>query len=716
MPSDASQQKKQLLDLMKIHYGFSSFRLGQERAIDSLLAGQDTIVIMPTGGGKSLCYQLPALIMPGVTIVISPLIALMKDQVDQLNDRGLPATFINSSLSLTETYQRLTDVEAGKYKLLYIAPERFYNQDFLAGLKNIKVSLFAIDEAHCISQWGHDFRPSYLRLKQAINLIGRPPVIALTATATPEVRQDINKQLNLKLPQEIITGFARHNLQFGVAQASDSQKYQIILQTIQSLPEPTGIIYAATRAKTEAILQLLIDNGIDAVGYHAGLEPNERQRVQNDFMSGKVSIIVATNAFGMGIDKPDIRFVIHADMPGNVESYYQEAGRAGRDGQSSVCLMLYSPRDRYLREFFIKGDNPSPNLILDVYELLTDYGQDQVLITYADILKQLSDDVPEMAVGTAIKVLEGSGYVSRSKEKIGQAYLRLLDWERAALALSPKAKVQQGVFGKLKELYAEQLTAGWQVNLEDIADMIGYQKSSILRLVKHLQDLNLLEYQPPFKGTEINILQRVPKHKVELDWDSLRRKAEAAYEKLDKMQNYVYHKKCRQQYILNYFGDADTAPCGKCDVCLYGHYLSTDSPAAQHEAEPGARWPRRRAKIKTDIFVPGQEMSEVKPVKKSTLSTKLTQLETFELYQQGLSIAEIAQARELTTGTVAGHLAYLLAKKLPVDINRLVKPDQQKKITKAYNKLKTTKLKELKDYLGEDVAYDEIKITLASLQ
>lgn len=692
--------KKQLIELMKIHYGFSSFRLGQEKTIESVITGKDTIVIMPTGGGKSLCYQLPALILDGVTIVISPLISLMKDQVDQLNNRGIPATFVNSSISPAETEQRLQDIKDNKYKLLYIAPERFYNQDFINSLQDIKVSLFAVDEAHCISQWGHDFRPSYIKLKYAIELVGRPPVIALTATATPEVRTDINKQLELKLPTEIITGFARHNLQFGVAQATDSQKYEIILQTIQSLPEPIGIIYAATRSKTDSILQLLIDNGIDAVGYHAGLDINERKRVQNDFMSGKTSIIVATNAFGMGIDKPNIRFVIHADMPGTIENYYQEAGRAGRDNQPSVCLMLFSPRDRYLREFFIKGDNPSPQLILDVYDVLLDYDQDSVLITYADLAKQILEDVPEMAIGTAIKVLEGANYLSRSKEKIGQAYLKILDWDKAINCLSPKAKVQQGVFNKLKELYYNELSQGWEANLDMIADVIGWQRSSILRLIKKLQDENVMQYQPPFKGTEIKILKRVPRHKVELDFDKLRNKADAAYAKLDKMQNYVYHKKCRQQYILDYFGDSDSRPCGHCDVCLYGNNI-TNKPVS------------KLASL-TSLEPRSKEITDVKLTKKSVLSTKLTQLETLELYQKDLSVAEIAEARQLVPSTIVGHLCYLIEKKLPVEVNKLVDPIKQKKIIRIYKKAQTDKLKELKELLDDDISYDEIKLTLSA--
>ncbi|MFH1412559.1 MAG: RecQ family ATP-dependent DNA helicase [bacterium] len=682
-----SKNKSDLIDLMKIHYGFSCFLPGQEQAIDNVLKNKDTIVIMPTGGGKSLCYQLPSLVLDGIAIVISPLIALMKDQVDQLNQRGIAATFVNSSISLAETAKRLNDIKQGKYKLLFIAPERFYNQEFVKSLADINVSLFAIDEAHCISQWGHDFRPSYLQLKKAIELVGNPTIIALTATATPEVRIDIKKQLGLNNSSEIITGFARNNLQFGVTQANDSQKYQIILQTIMSLPEAIGIIYSATRAKTDAILQLLIDNGIDAVGYHAGMETIERKRVQNDFMSGKIPIIVATNAFGMGIDKPDIRFVIHADMPGSIESYYQEAGRAGRDGQPSICLLLYSPRDRYIRDFFIKGDNPSPELILDIYEILASYEQDKILITYGEILEQLVQDVPEMAISTAVKVLESAGYIRRAKEKIGNAYIKI-DWDKASGSINPKAKVQQGVFEKLKEHYEKELTAGWQVNLEDIAEVIGYQKGSILRLIKKLQDQDIIEYKPPFKGTEIDILQRVPKKKVQLDFNKLKAKLRAAYDKLDKMENYVYHKNCRQQYILDYFGDAESSACNKCDVCLYGSHVST-------------------VKLeKPDEII-------VKPVKKSILSTKLTQLETFDLYNRGLSVDKIARARDLTKGTIINHLCYLIEKKLPVEIDKLVEIDKQKKIIKIFKKLKTDKLKELKEKLSDEISYDDIRITLS---
>ena len=571
-----AKKKEQLKELLKIHFGYESFRPGQERAIDNILQKKDTVVVLPTGGGKSLIFQLPALILEGVTIVVSPLIALMKDQVDSLERVGIPATFINSSISPAETEKRLAQIKSGYYKIVYIAPERFYNQVFIKELKNIKVSLFAIDEAHCISQWGHDFRPSYMRLKDAIRFVGSPVVVALTATATPEVRDDIVKQLALEDSELVITGFARPNLQFAVMPATNGQKTESILNLLTTNSElGSGIIYVGTRARADEIVEVLIDNDIKAVGYHAGMDTESRDWVQNKFMSGEAQVVVATNAFGLGIDKKDIRFVIHHDLPGTIEAYYQEAGRAGRDGKPSFCLLFYHAQDRYLREFFIKGDNPDPNIILEIYDfLLRRAGLEietsaSILITYAEIAQNLSDSVPEMAIGTALKILEKEGYISRPNEKNSNSFLKTKkDWSEVAASIGKRAKSQMEIVEKLGEKYHHDLEKGWEFNPEEVSIVLKVKKDSLLRAIKKLAEKDLVEYRPPFRGTEIKILKIVESEDINLDFKALKAKADRAYEKLNEMENYVYHLGCRQSYILNYFGDFKAQPCGQCDGCL----------------------------------------------------------------------------------------------------------------------------------------------------
>jgi len=681
-------KKEKALELLKLHYGFDSFRPGQEQAINNALQNRNQLVIMPTGGGKSLIYQLPALVLDGATIVISPLIALMKDQVDGLNRIGIPASFINSSISDAEIAKRLFEVKAGRTKLLYIAPERFYSKSFIAALKTVKVSLFAIDEAHCISQWGHDFRPSYTRLADAVGFLGKPTVVALTATATTEVKEDIVRQLKLENYDLVITGFARPNLQFGVIKANEAQKFYLTARAIRTAPEGAGIVYAGTRSRVDEIVQFLLGEGIEAMSYHAGMDAEDRKWVQDNFMENKARIIVATNAFGLGIDKRDIRFVIHYDMPGTVEAYYQEAGRAGRDGQPSFCLLLYSSRDRHLHEFFIKGDNPPPKVILNLYETLLSYGTDRVLATYAELKEGLSEEVPDMAVGTALKILETKGAVARSQEKNGSAYFRLTkDLHEIVNSLPGRAKKRIEAIQKLYDRYGKELYRGAEINLEELSAAAGMSRDSFYRLARKFSEEGMAEYTPPFRGTEIEILKRIAPEELEIDFSGLKSKLRKAYDKLDLMEEYVYSFGCRQKYILDYFGDRAFDSCGKCDNCLSEQTGRLSRPIE---------------------FEAGREDGP-----KIKLSTKLTQLETFDLFNKGLSIGEIAEARALAPSTIAGHIVYLIEKGLIENLEKLVKEKNRKKIIEAIAKVGTEKLAPIKEILGEEISYDEIKIVVA---
>jgi len=339
-------------------FGYEGFRPGQERAVTAILAGQDTLVVLPTGGGKSLCFQVPALLLPGLTVVVSPLISLMKDQVDALAARGLPATFINSSLSYGEVADRLSRAERGEWRLLYVAPERFDHGSAADRLRAAGVSLLAVDEAHCISEWGHDFRPSYRRVRAIRTALGDPPTVALTATATPAVRRDIAEQLGLRAPETVVTGFDRRNLHYHVIRTrNDAEKDATLIQLLQTHPGQ-AVVYVTTRKAVDRLADVLDAAGIRARGYHGGLDDEQRQAAQDDFMVERVKVMVATNAFGMGIDKANVRLVVHHTMPGSLEAYYQEAGRAGRNGQRANCVLLHAFQDRFTHEFLI--NNPRP--------------------------------------------------------------------------------------------------------------------------------------------------------------------------------------------------------------------------------------------------------------------------------------------------------------------------------------------------------------------
>ncbi len=416
----SSNERPDVIETLHRFFGFETLRHGQDAVVEAVMAGRDALAVMPTGGGKSLCYQLPALCRPGVTVVVSPLIALMKDQVDALQAHGIPAAAINSSLGADEYRQTMAAFRSGELKIVYVAPERFGQAGFMSALETMQVSLLAVDEAHCLSQWGHDFRPDYLRLGKARERLGFPQTIALTATATAPVREDILSCLRLRDPAVIISGFARDNLEFAIVPCENRRaKFDRLRALIARWR--TGIVYCSTRKSVMTVFEELSSaGGARIVAYHAGMTDEERAFSQDAFISGRADVVVATNAFGMGIDRQDVRFVAHYEVPGSVEAYYQEAGRAGRDGQPSACELLFNHADLRTQEFFFSGSNPPFSLIRSLYSLLRRecHGETHELaLTMAEMAemlgKEAGQDASEMSVNTALSLLIHADAIAR---------------------------------------------------------------------------------------------------------------------------------------------------------------------------------------------------------------------------------------------------------------------------------------------------------------
>ena len=649
-------------------FGLSEFRPGQQAVIETVLARQDCLCIMPTGGGKSLCYQLPAVLCEGVTLVVSPLIALMKDQVDSLQAIGVSATFVNSALTLSEQRDRLQRMSEGGYDLVYIAPERLRNPRFMEALRGTKVELLAVDEAHCISEWGHDFRPDYARLGKFRERLGFPPTIALTATATPDVRGDIAKQLQFQDPRVFITGFARSNLRFEVFGSSGARdKNKTLLEILAETPG-AGIVYASTRKKCEEVVEFLEEETKRQVGlYHAGLTPEQRRQVQDQFMSGEINVIVATNAFGMGIDKAELRFVVHYNMPGTLEAYYQEAGRAGRDGKPSRCSLLFSFSDRYIQEFFIDMRYPSRETVVQVYSYLRSLKEEPIEITLQELKDRLNLQTGAEGVGACEQLLEKCGAIERLASQQNMASVKLNSDLPTLVDLLPReAKTQRKVLRAIEREVGEQRFEWCYFQPQQLAAKAELDRDAFTRAVRELVKLDSVDYVPPFRGRAIHMLMPdTPFEKLDIDFVELQRRKDAELAKLERVISYATTNRCRQLQILDYFGDPDRTACGNCDHCSPNGetaFIDRDSiertevgegtlEAVRISLSGAARTHGRIGKLLLAKMLKGSSAAQVKKLQLHRLSTfgllgDLKQSEVAELLD-ALILARLLSQQEL---------------------------------------------------------------------
>jgi len=457
---------RQLREKLREHFGFRRFRPGQAEAMSAIVEGRDTLVIMPTGSGKSLCYQLPGLVLEGKTVVVSPLIALMKDQADNLRQHHLEVAEVNSTLTAAEERETVRDIATGKAEFVYATPERMADPDFRALLRQQPIGLFVVDEAHCVSQWGHDFRPDYLTLGSAIEELGSPPVLALTATATADVIDDILTQLRIPDAEIVHTGFHRPNLRLSVEQVSGEEAKRGALLGLLRREEGTGIIYVATVRAVEELTQFLAGWGIEAEGYHGRLSAKRRTEAQDRFMEGRVKVMVATNAFGLGIDKPDVRYVIHYHLPGTLEAFYQEFGRAGRDGLTAHCTLLYDPEDRKLQKFFQSRRYPDDTDLVNAHHALKRLSEGPKPPTFDEVLAIAP--LPKTRLKVCLDLLVNRDVVKLER---GRRY-RLLrpDMDRDQLARVGQSYRERHERDELKQKqmtdYAEQHTCRWHTLLD----------------------------------------------------------------------------------------------------------------------------------------------------------------------------------------------------------------------------------------------------------
>ena len=578
-------KKINLTDQLKNYFGFDTFKGNQEAIIQNLLAGNDTFVLMPTGGGKSLCYQLPSLLMDGTAIVISPLIALMKNQVDAMRnfseEDGI-AHFINSSLNKSAIDQVKSDILAGRTKLLYVAPESLTKEENVEFLKTVKISFYAVDEAHCISEWGHDFRPEYRRIRPIINEIGKAPLIALTATATPKVQHDIQKNLGMVEAQVFKSSFNRPNLYYEVRPKTANVDKDII-KFIKNNPEKSGIIYCLSRKKVEELAEILQANGINARAYHAGMDSATRTQNQDDFLMEKIDVIVATIAFGMGIDKPDVRIVLHLDLPDSPEAYFQEAGRAGRDGKKAYAVILYAKSDKTTLHKRVADTFPDKEYILDVYEHLQYYYQMAMGDGFQCVREFNLEEFCRkfkyfpVPVDSALKILTQAGYLEYTDEQDNASRILFTIHRDELYKLREMGKETEALIQTILRSYTGVFTDYAYISEASLSIRTGLTREQIYNILVTLTKRRIVDYIPHKKTPYIIYTRERQELRFVHIPPSVYEERKARYEaRIKAMEEYVTSENvCRSRMLLRYFGEKNEHNCGQCDICL--SHRATDS-------------------------------------------------------------------------------------------------------------------------------------------
>ncbi|BAR84010.1 ATP-dependent DNA helicase recQ [Bacillus thuringiensis serovar tolworthi] len=695
-------------ELLASYFGYSSFRRGQDETIKNVLDGKDTVCIMPTGGGKSICYQIPALVFEGTTLVISPLISLMKDQVDTLVQNGISATYINSSISIAEANQRIQLAKQGHYKLLYVAPERLDSMEFVDQLIDMKIPMIAIDEAHCISQWGHDFRPSYLHIHRILDYLPEKPlVLALTATATPQVRDDICNTLEINKENTIMTTFERENLSFSVIKGQDRNAY--LADYIRQNQKESGIIYAATRKVVDQLYEDLMKAGVSVSKYHAGMSDSDRNEQQELFLRDEVSVMVATSAFGMGIDKSNIRYVIHYQLPKNMESYYQEAGRAGRDGLDSTCILLYSSQDVQVQRFLIDQSTGESRFSNELEKLqnMTDYCHTEQCLQ--SFILQYFGEEPKEDCGRCGNCTDNRESIDVTRES--QMVLSCMIRTNQRFGKQMIAQVLTGSKNKkvIEFNFHTLPTYGLLSNrsIKEVSEFIEFLISDELIAVEHgtYPTLKVTE-----KGKEVllgkeNVLrkERVETRQIVQDhplFEVLRevRKEIAQGEGVPPFVIFS-DQTLKDMCVKMPQSDSELLTVkgiGEHKLVKYGsHFLQ----AVQHFIEEN---PNYAETIKTEV---------VSERKKSGKASANSHLETYEMYKQGIDLNEIAKERNLSRQTIENHLIRCYEDGMEVDWHSFVPAEYESLIETAVQNADGG-LKSIKEQLPNEVSYFMIRAYL----